>query len=419
MNPVELAVVVALVAALLLIAAVALGAWGRLGRARALLPLIDASKARLAELDARLAQGQISQESHDSQRLQLAAELLETTGALAGPQPLLARPVVPIALGGLAVAGLVASGLYLTVSRSVMPASQAPVTASSTETPATPSAHALSSEQLQRMVNQASALVKTNPKDASAWAMLAHSYDMLGKFSEAGQAYAALADLLPKDAQVLADYADSLAVAQGRTLQGRPMELVNKALALDPKNVKALALAATAAYELKDYASALGYWERARAASTDPEFTRQIEASIAEVQALTQGDATAAHTAAAAAPAAGGAFVSGRLSVSQALKAKASPDDTVFIFARPVQGSRMPVALLRRQVRDLPLDFTLDDSTAMVADRSLSSLAEVVIGARISKRGDATPQAGDLQGLSAPIKVGTQGVKLEITEVVQ
>jgi cytochrome c-type biogenesis protein CcmH len=268
------------------------------------------------------------------------------------------------------------------------------------------------------MVDQASAQVKTNPKDATAWAMLAHSYDMLGKFSEAGKAYAALADLRPDDAQVLADYADSLAVAQGRTLHGQPMVLINKALALDPNNVKALALAATAAYERKDYAQALGYWEHARTASTDPDFTRQIEASIAEVQALTQGEAPASTTTAAA-PAAGGAFVSGRLTVSEALKSKASQDDTVFIFARPVQGSRMPVALLRRQVRDLPLDFRLDDSMAMVADRSLSSLPEVVIGARISKRGDATPQPGDLQGLSAPVKVGTQGVKLEISEVVQ
>ncbi|WP_372528482.1 c-type cytochrome biogenesis protein CcmI [Piscinibacter sp.] len=429
MNSVELAIVVAFVAALLLAVAVALGVMGRLHRARSrsqLLPLIEGSKARLVELDSQLAQGQISQESHDAQSHQLAASLLETTGPVAGPAWIVSRPRLPIALGGLAIAGLLASGLYLALGRSATqePASETSAGASSTEKPSEPSAHALSQEQLQRMVDQVSAQVQKNPKDATAWAMLAHSYDMLGKFSDASKAYATLVELLPKDAQVLADYADSLAVAHGRTLKGEPMVLINKALALDPKNVKALALAGAAAYERKDYSEALGYWERARAASTEPEFTRQIEVSIAEAKALGSGTALAKGDGMAAGnkaqgPAAGGAFVSGRLSVSEALKSKTSPDDTVFIFARPVQGSRMPVALLRRQVRDLPLDFTLDDSMAMVPDRSLSTLSDVVVGARISKRGDATPQAGDLQGLSAPISVGTKGVKLEIAEVVQ
>ncbi len=415
MNSVELATVVAVVAALLLAVAVTLGVMGRLHRARSrsqLLPLVEGSKARLAELDSQLAQGQISQESHDAQIHQLAASVLETTGPVGGPAWMVSRRRLPIALGGLAIAGLLASGLYLALDR---PA---------TQKPSEPSAHALSQEQLQRMVDQVSAQVQKNPKDATAWAMLAHSYDMLGKFSEASKAYATLVELLPEDAQVLADYADSLAVAHGRTLKGQPLVLINKALALDPKNVKALALAGAAAYEGKDYSEALGYWERARAASTEPEFTRQIEASIAEAKALgsgttpAKGDGKAAGNQAQG-PAAAGAFVSGRLSVSEALKSKTSPDDTVFIFARPVQGSRMPVALLRKQVRDLPLDFTLDDSMAMVPDRSLSTLSDVVIGARISKRGDATPQAGDLQGLSAPVSVGSKGVKLEITEVVQ
>src|SRR5664279_385441 len=247
---------------------------------------------------------------------------------------------------------------------------------------------------------------------------------MLGKFAESSKAYAALSKLLPNDAQVLADYADALAVANGRSLAGEPTALVKKALALDPRNLKALALAGTAAYERKDVAEAIGYWQRALAASPDPAFREQIEGSLAEARATAGGEpasaaSAAAQAAAAGSAAAGAALVAGRVSLADDLVAKASPEATVFIFARPAQGSRMPVALLRKRVRDLPVDFTLDDSNAMVPDAKLSQVRTVVIGARISTRGDVTPKPGDMQGWSAPVPIGTRGIRLEISEVLK
>jgi len=113
------------------------------------------------------------------------------------------------------------------------------------------------------------------------------------------------------------------------------------------------------------------------------------------------------------------AVLTGRVSLADELVSKAAPDATVFIFARPVKGSRMPVALLRKQVRDLPLDFRLDDSMSMVPSVKLSQTPMVVIGARVSKRGDVMPQAGDMQGWSAPVAAGTKGIKLEISEVIK
>ena len=77
------------------------------------------------------------------------------------------------------------------------------------------------------------------------------------------------------------------------------------------------------------------------------------------------------------------------------------------------------MALLRKQVRDLPVEFTLDDSNAMVRDTKLSQVRTVVIGARISARGDVTPKPGDMQGWSAPVPVGTRGIRLEISEVIK
>lgn len=398
-------------------------------RARELAPLntrIESSRSRLRELHRQLEAGEISVEAVDREQQTLTAALLEATAAVARPRRL---PGPALAGATAVVAAIAAVAVHLGTVRNVEP-QPAPVEA---QAPSAPSAsgkaeerpvRALTDEQLQRMVEQSSAQVKKSPDDAAAWAMLAHSYDMLGKFAESSKAYAALSRLMPNDAQVLADYADALAVANGRSLAGQPTVLVKKALALDPHNLKALALAGTAAYERKDVTEALGYWQRALAASPDPAFREQIEGSIAEARATTGGDPAGAASAvapmvAAASAAAGRAVVAGRVSLADDLVAKASPEATVFIFARPAQGSRMPVALLRKQVRDLPVDFTLDDSNAMVRDAKLSQVRTVVIGARISKRGDVTPKPGDMQGWSAPVPVGTRGIRLEISEVLK
>jgi cytochrome c-type biogenesis protein CcmH len=120
------------------------------------------------------------------------------------------------------------------------------------------------------------------------------------------------------------------------------------------------------------------------------------------------------------APAAAGKLgeVSGRVTLTAAAKADAGPDATVFIFARAPTGSRMPLAILRKKVSDLPLEFKLDDSMAMSPAARLSSVGQVVVGARVSKSGNAMPQAGDWQALSSPVPVGTHGLNLEIREAV-
>ncbi len=102
------------------------------------------------------------------------------------------------------------------------------------------------------------------------------------------------------------------------------------------------------------------------------------------------------------------------MTLAPSLVAKASPDDVVFVFARAAQGPKMPLAILKKQVRDLPITFTLDDSMAMAPNMSLANFPDVVVGARISKSGQAVPQSGDFEGLSAPVKVGTTGIAIVI-----
>jgi cytochrome c-type biogenesis protein CcmH len=227
---------------------------------------------------------------------------------------------------------------------------------------------------------------------------------------------------------VLADYADVLAMAQNRSLQGEPEKLVARALQLDPKNIKALALYGAAAFERHDYALAVTRWKTVLPlVPADSETARALKSSIDEAQKLAAAPAATSDSANAtsneAAPttaSASEAQVSGKVELDPALRSQVTDDATVFIFARAAgdsAGPRFPLAVLRKQVKDLPATFTLDDSMSMMAGAKLSNFPTVVVGARISKSGSATPGAGDLEGLSEPIHPGAKGVLIRIASV--
>jgi cytochrome c-type biogenesis protein CcmH len=260
--------------------------------------------------------------------------------------------------------------------------------------------------------------MKNEPANAEGWLMLGRSYAVLGQFEPAIAAYRHVLTLQPKNAQALADLADALAVTRQGRFAGEPAELIAKALAADPNNLKALLLAGTVAFDQKDYAAAARHWEKAtRAGPPGSDLVKQARDNLAEARQLA-GLPPLADEATSAVAGAGGA-IRGRVELAPALAAQAGPEDTVFVFARPAEGSRMPLAILKKRVRDLPLDFTLDDSLAMSPQARLSQAAKVVVGARVSKSGQAMPQPGDLEGLSAPVAPGASGLKLVIADVVK
>ena len=231
--------------------------------------------------------------------------------------------------------------------------------------------------------------------------------------------------LRPTDAQVLADYADSMAVNNNMSLAGEPMKWVTKALQADQNNLKALALAGTDAFMRKDYAGAVKYWQRlVDVGPPDSDYVREIAGGLKEARALgglpadAKAPALAAPVSGNSQPALTGKTVSGVVSLAPALAKQAAPDDTVFILARPTAGRGMPVAILRKKVSDLPIQFSLDDSSSMSPAATLSAAGTVVIEARISKSGNAMRQPGDLAGQSASVPVGTSGLKIEIRDVV-
>jgi cytochrome c-type biogenesis protein CcmH len=279
--------------------------------------------------------------------------------------------------------------------------------------------HNVTPEQIQKMVTSLAERLKSEPNDAEGWMMLGRSYTALGRYRDAVTAFRRATELAPGNASLLADFADVLGMAQGKRLAGEPARLIQQALDADPRHGKALALAGSVAFEARDYAAARGYWERLIAiVPAGSAIARSVQGSIAEARQLEGGaPAVVAPTATGAAASGDALSVVGEVAVSPELVARISPGDTLFVFARAVQGPRMPLAIVRRPVGAWPSAFTLDDTSAMAPNLRLSGFDKVVIGARISKSGNATPQSGDLTGLSATVAPGARGLRVTIDHV--
>ena len=271
----------------------------------------------------------------------------------------------------------------------------------------------MTAERFQEMTEKLAARMREKPTDAEGWMMLGRAYRALERFQEAADALRKAVALDPGNADLLADLAETLALGSGRTLAGEPTRLLERALKLQPDNEKALALAGSAAFERKDYKAAIHHWEALlKRPKVSGELAQALSAGIAEAKALSTGKKTVA-----AKPATG--RVSGTVTLDAALRARAAPEDTVFVYARAVQGPRMPLAIVKVQVKDLPYNFSLDDSMAMMPEMKLSAFNEVIVGARVSKSGGAKPAAGDLEGASAKVSPGANGVTVAINEVVK
>jgi len=276
--------------------------------------------------------------------------------------------------------------------------------------------------EMDALTERLKAKLEQNPADGVGWALLARAYVELGRHPEAVQVYEKAMHLIPNDAQLLADYADALGTLNGRKLDGKPEALIQQALKADPRNVKALMLAGTVAYNHKEFDRAAAYWEEARAnlpPETDPEAIQEIVAGIAEARELAGGrQAAQVSTPPApkkpASPAGPAVTISGQVTIAPSLAGKGSPTDTLFVFAREMNGPPMPVSIVRATKKDLPFTFRLDDSTSPMPSRKLSDVGTVVIVARISKSGEAMPKSGDLQGISEPMKPGTNKVTVVI-----
>ena len=236
---------------------------------------------QLTELDGERRNGRLGADEYDQARgeleIRLLEELPEAMTPVAAPPPRRHR------LMGLAAAiavPLIAIVVYLAVGN---PAALL--------TRHVDRAHGLGQQQMDAMIGRLAARLEKNPQDFKGWVMLARAQAVLGRFDKAGAAYARSIALVPDDAQLLADYADALAMGQGGRLQGEPEKLIDRALRADPNNAKALALAGTVAFNRKDFALAVQQWERLRASiPAGSEFAQSIQGSIDEAKRLAMTD---------------------------------------------------------------------------------------------------------------------------------
>ncbi len=247
--------------------------------------------------------------------------------------------------------------------------------------------------------------LRQSPDDFEGWMMLGKSYEFEQQFDQASQVFASLYQRHPDDIEVLLHYADSLAMTRNGQLSGLPARLVAHALQLDPDNPEALWLAGMVRSEVGKYAEALQYWERLRTlVPADSDSQLQIADMIRDTgQRMAQPEVS----------------IKLKLDIEPRLLATLKPDQTLFVYLQAVDGSKMPLAIVRRQVLDLPLEIQFDDRLMMREDQHLADLKTLNLVARISKTGSTQQQTGDLltsRQLTLPV---TEPISLSINQIVE
>lgn len=282
--------------------------------------------------------------------------------------------------------------------------------------------------------------MESNPTDPQGWYMLGRAYVMIERFSEAVESFDKSLALRPDSADTMLALANSLSRIQSGKLTGRPRELVNKALLIEPQNLTALWFSGMAASQEADFAEAILHWEKVLPLIDDEadekiaiigliaeaksrlasEMIKQVDGAVSNnkekealientkqkvIQETKQGTEQSTEQG-----------ISVNISLSDDFNDKVSPEDSVFIYAKAVNGPPMPLAAVRKQVKDFPIDVMLNDEMAMMPTLKLSSFNLVTIGARISKTGQAIAQDGDLFAEETDIKLGDK-VTLKIDQV--
>ena len=257
-----------------------------------------------------------------------------------------------------------------------------------------------------------------DPDNANDWLMLANSYVVLKRFTDAVRAYENLYRLNGDDPSLLFRYADVLAMANSGIFKGKPTELVKKGLQLDPENTMGLWLAGLAEYEEGRINKAIDYWQRVlpkleKGSDEEKNIKKYIEFAAKENNISLDNSAVEKTNL---------SEYSIKLNIELSSEFSAVDiDNTVFIYAKPVNSNiKMPIVVLRKKVSDLPLELSLDDSMSMLPNNKLSGYESVIVLARISKTGNAKSEKGDLIGVSNPISTRSkETIKIIINSIVE
>lgn len=364
---------------------------------------IEIARRRMAELKLRRIEGDVQDADASQIQEEIERELLVDLDALdtnddqmAGASSSKVRQWAAISVG---TSIPVAAGLlYLILGEpSVIgdPSLLAPKTAEVSKSAELP-------QSFEAMIQTLEEHLSAEPEDMQGWLTLAQLYLAEQRFDEASSAFAKVRELTGDSADVLIRQASAMAMAENGSLSGEPEALIARALQLDPNHTSGLWLAGLAASAKEDYRTALEFWTKAEANLDDQEtrfemrrLINEARANLGEPPIFDQGANELVSSS---------SSVRVKVTVDSSIQEQIDPEDTLFIFARSIGGPSIPLAVVKQQVRDLPLEVVLDDSLAMVPNMTISNFKEISVVARISRSGAPTESSGDFFGRTGPIQ---------------
>ncbi|MFZ1539416.1 MAG: c-type cytochrome biogenesis protein CcmI [Chromatiaceae bacterium] len=385
---------------------------------------LEVFRQQLLELETDLEAGKLEKGQYQDARQDLERELLHDVNGQGSRSATTKPATAPFTALALALAlPAFAIGLYLTLGDSAIIPRLEMATVSATQAP--PEHGAVGDQQaasLDIMAERLAARMEEHPEQMEGWLMLGRTYVALDQPEKGAAALARALALAPQNPEVMINLAQALATAANSQLAGRPAELIASALLIEPKHATGRWLNGLAAYQAGDLPLAVERWEALGmdldAAGEDATELRQIIADAREqggmppaatparpsVAATTAMTPVSPPTSPQPAPiATKSPAIQVQVSLAEPLRAKADPNQSLFVFAKAASGPPMPLAVKRLRVADLPLTVTLDDSLAMTPAMRLSNFPQVIVGARISASGQAIPQSGDLEGEVGPL----------------
>ncbi|KPZ24322.1 c-type cytochrome biogenesis protein CcmI [Pseudomonas coronafaciens] len=336
---------------------------------------------RLAESQAQHEQGVLSLEQCQDARAEAARELLaDTEGAEPVRTQRLGRPPLLLASALVPVLGL---AVYLSLGASDR-------VELSREFARPPTSLADMTRRLERSV-------QAQPDSAENLYFLARSYLAQNRPGDAARVFERTVALAGRSPELLGQWAQALYFASDKHFTPQVQALTDEALQADPNEVISLGLLGIAAFETQRYQVAADYWTRLLAALPADDASRSaLEGGIARARQnlAEQGTPVKAHS------------LRVRVRLAASLEGKVQPGDSVFIFARAINGPPAPLAVKRITVADLPAEVELSDSDAMLSSLKLSNFPQVQLVARVSRAGQ--PTTGEWVGRSQPLASSTE-----------
>lgn len=345
---------------------------------------IAIAREQKSQLDAQLEAGEIDAAAHAAARADLETALaLELEAPERGGEGARGRwmaGVLAVALPLASVLLYLGYGELRVIENPALAAARAPASAAAPQ---------MTLDEMQTAIRER---LQQNPEDAEGWFMLGRVLMAKQEYNNAVTAYQRTYDLTGDEPGVMFALADALAMQNDGMLLGEPEALVKRGLEMAPRYPNGLWLAGMAAEQRGDEAAAHRYWTQLLPLIRDnPDSVREIRALLAMLEQRNPALAQAAATAAASA----GASLNLSVDIAAELKAKAAAGDSVFVYAKAMQGPPMPLAVRRLRVADLPVTVTLSDEDAMMPALKLSAFDQVIVGARVSPSGNPVAQAGD------------------------